>query len=339
MGTDGAIDWCCLPHFDSPSVFAAILDDKKGGTFKIAATGDVVSRQYYHPETNVLMTYFASAEGVALVEDLMPVNGIAPNSGSTHTSMLVRRVTGVRDTSQMRLECFPAFDYARMDHTTHETDTGVVFEPTSGRRLGLAIPVPYARQGTGVVADFEVAPGQSVTFVLGEMSSRARRPMVLKEDEARGLVNSTIEYWRRWLSKCTYRGRWREMVHRSVLTLKLLTFEPTGAIVAAPTCSLPEAIGGVRNWDYRFTWMRDAAFTLYAFMRVGLTEEAGHFMEWIQARTSELSPEGTPKIMYRLDGSHVIEEENLDNVAAVGRGRCEWATAPIISYNWTSTGS
>ena len=128
------------------------------------------------------------------------------------------------------------------------------------------------------------------------------------------MLNETIAYWRRWLSRCTYKGRWREMVYRSVLTLKLLTFAPTGAIVAAPTCSLPELIGGSRNWDYRYTWMRDAAFTVYGFMRVGLTEEAGHFMEWLEARTAELSDAGTPEIMYRLDGGHDIEEQTLGHL-------------------------
>ena len=149
---------------------------------------------------------------------------------------------------------------------------------------------------------------------LGLMDQDATEALRLDHEQAERVFDLTLGFWRRWLAKCTYKGRWREMVDRSVLTLKLLTFAPTGALVAAPTCSLPEVIGGARNWDYRYTWLRDAAFTLYAFMRVGLTEEAGQFMHWIEARANELSEEDTPDIMYSLDGSHVVEEETLDHL-------------------------
>ena len=311
VGTDGSIDWCCLPQFDSPSVFAAILDDKKGGYFKVSGAGEEISRQYYHPETNVLMTYFSSSAGVALVEDLMPVNGLPHHRKDSHNPTIIRRVTGVRGESRMRMECFPAFDYARASHKILPTEGGVVFEADDGSCLGLASPVPYQQQENGITSEFELSAGDSVCFVLGEISGRKLETIALSSESAQDLLNDTLDYWRRWLSKCTYRGRWREMVHRSVLTLKLLTFEPSGAIVAAPTCSLPEAIGGVRNWDYRYTWLRDAAFTLYALMRVGMTEEAGQFMGWLEDRTNELSEEGTPYIMYRLNGGHIIEEETL----------------------------
>lgn len=136
----------------------------------------------------------------------------------------------------------------------------------------------------------------------------------MSEDEAVSLFKKTVAYWRQWLSQSTYAGRWREMVHRSALILKLLTFEPTGAIVAAPTCSLPETVGGGRNWDYRYTWIRDAAFTLYGLMRIGFTEEAAHFMKWLEARCSEVGPEGLLQLMYGIDGRHTLTEEMLDHL-------------------------
>ncbi len=314
VGTDGSLDWCCLPHFDSPSVFASILDDKKGGYFKICGAGEGVQRQLYHPDTNVLMTYFSSSDGVALLEDFMPPGGVPARAGRPRLPMIVRRVTGVRGTQRMQLECFPAFNYARGSHRVTSTEWGVVFESESGEKLGLSLPGPYDIREGGVVMEFDLSAGERLSVAMYVMDEGIPEPMAVNEEDARLLFNETVSYWRRWLSRCTYKGRWREMVYRSVLTLKLLTFAPTGAIVAAPTCSLPEWIGGSRNWDYRFTWLRDAAFTIYGFMRVGLMEEAGQFMKWLEARANELTPDGTPQIMYRLDGTHTIHEETLDHL-------------------------
>ena len=315
VGNDGSIDWCCLPNFDSPSVFASILDENKGGHFKISGVGPDITRQLYHPDTNVLMTYFSSPDGVVLLEDFMPVRGLLDSDGR-HTSRIVRRLTGVRGTRKMRLECLPGFDYAREQHGIVRTDTGVVFESESSHRLGLSVPEEWELQlyKGRVISEFDISAGESTCVVLGLMDQDATEALRLDHEQAERVFDLTLGFWRRWLAKCTYKGRWREMVDRSVLTLKLLTFAPTGALVAAPTCSLPEVIGGARNWDYRYTWLRDAAFTLYAFMRVGLTEEAGQFMHWIEARANELSEEDTPDIMYSLDGSHVVEEETLDHL-------------------------
>ena len=314
VATDGSIDWCCLPYFDSPSVFCAILDDKKGGYFKVGRIGEGVQRQMYHPDTNVLMTYFTGSDGVALLEDFMPMEGAPGPSDNRHRSVLVRRVTGVRGTSRIRLECFPAFDYARKSHSLVLAERAVVFESESGEGLGLSLPCQYEVVQGGVVAEFELDAGQSRTVTLALADHGADGVVSISDEECQRLFEETIRYWRGWLSRCTYRGRWCEAVYRSLLTLKLLMFAPTGAFVAAPTCSLPEVIGGSRNWDYRYTWLRDAAFTVYGFMRVGLTEEAGQFMRWIEARTAELSDEGTPEIMYRLDGAHTINEETLDHL-------------------------
>ena len=175
------------------------------------------------------------------------------------------------------LECRPAFNYARDDHRVHLSTEGATFHSTSCN-LALVAPVPLKQDDTGVRTEFTLQEGQTVAFILHESESATISALAFPDDQGEELFERTVEYWRRWLGRCTYMGRWREMVHRSCLALKLLTFEPTGAIVAAPTCSLPEGLGGSRNWDYRYTWIRDAAFTIYGLLRVGFTEEAGEFV-------------------------------------------------------------
>ena len=314
VGTDGSIDWCCLPQFDSPSIFGAILDSNKGGYFKVSGVGEGVQRQLYHPDTNVLMTHFSNSHGVALLEDFMPLGDTAAGGGGAHSPTIIRRVTGVRGSRRMRVECFPGFDYGRGSHRVVRVEGGAVFESDGGDRLGLCLPVEYETYKGGVIAEFDLQAGQSVCMALGMVPEGQKNPLMVSDEDTQLRFEETISFWRRWLAHCTYRGRWREMVYRSVLTLKLLTFAPTGAIVAAPTCGLPELVGGSRNWDYRYTWVRDAAFTVYAFIRVGLTEEAGQFMHWMEARAAELGEDAIPKIMYRLDGSHVVHEETLDHL-------------------------
>ena len=314
VATDGSIDWCCLPQFDSPSVFGALLDERKGGYFKVSGVGDQLHRQLYHPDTNVLMTHFSDPNGVALLEDFMPIGGLIPGENRRYSPSIVRRVTAVRGERRMRVECYPAFDYARSSHKVVRVSTGAVFESESGEKVGLSLSVPFEVHKGGVIAEFDLLAGQSVSMALCTMQAGDREPPQMTDENAQRLFEDTIKFWRSWLSRCTYRGRWREMVYRSVLTLKLLTFAPTGAIVAAPTCSLPELVGGSRNWDYRYTWLRDAAFTVYGFMRVGLTEEAGQFMKWVEERISEV-PEGkVPGIMYRLNGDPTIHEETLEHL-------------------------
>ena len=211
-----------------------------------------------------------------------------------------------------RLECRPAFDYARGHHETHLSENGARFDGP-GLSLGLASTLPLARDGAGVAADFTLGEGESTAFVLRLLDPDRAPGRCPGTGEAEDRFRETVAYWRRWLAHCTYRGRWREVVQRSALALKLLTFEPTGAIVAAPTTSLPEGIGGVRNWDYRYTWIRDAAFTLYAFLRIGFTEEATRFMDWLEARwrEGESSCAGPLQLMYGVDGRSDLAEEEL----------------------------
>ena len=311
VGMNGSIDWLCVPFFDSPSVFAAILDDQKGGRFEIGPRQeDVRTKQFYWPETNVLVTRFLSPDGVGELEDFMPVG--LPRESPWH-DQLVRRVKVMRGTVAFRMYCRPAFDYARTPHRTTIGEHGAIFE-SAALSLGLASSVPLSCEDKACTGPSCFMKGRRrfsccascnpVRLAIGAHRTRKRRDV----------FEHTVNYWHRWLSKCTYTGRWREMVYRSALTLKLMTFEPTGAIIASPTCSLPESIGGGRNWDYRYTWIRDAAFTLYGLLRIGFTEEAQAYMKWLEARAGEVEADGTPQIVYGIDGRHDLTEQTLDHL-------------------------
>ena len=307
VGMNGSIDWFCFPHFDSPSVFAAILDDEKGGRFQICPTrADPLYKQFYWPDTNVLVTRFLTPDGVGQITDYMPVGLPADDPRRHH---LVRWVQVVRGSMEFRLECRPAFNYGRDPHTAHVVAGGVCFE-SSGLSMGLGTREKLRVDGNGVVSQFTLHEGQTASFAFGKLENRDCG-IFLGGSDAKDLIDKTEQFWRQWLSQCTYHGRWREMVQRSALTLKLLTFEPTGAVVAAPTCSLPEGIGGDRNWDYRYTWIRDASFTMYGLMRIGFTDAAREFMSWLEARCHELNPDGSLQVMYGLDGRHTLTEEIL----------------------------
>lgn len=311
VGLNGSIDWLCFPRFDSPSVFAALLDDKKGGFFRIAPVGaGIVHKQLYWPGTNVLITRFLSDEGVGEITDYMPVGRLAQRDGYHR---LVRRITVIRGTMKFRVECRPAFNYARDAHETRLSGNGAAFH-SAKLSLGLSASIPLKRDAQGVHAEVTMAEGETTRFVLSEIAAGGKCGTPLPEEHAVELFKDTVDFWTNWLSQCTYRGRWREMVERSALALKLLTYEPTGAIVAAPTCSLPEGIGGERNWDYRYTWIRDAAFTVYALLRIGFTEESARFMDWVEARCREVAADGHLQIMYGIDGRHVLTEETLDHL-------------------------
>ncbi len=315
----GSIDWLCFPRFDSPSVFAALVDDERGGRFSIGPVHDdgVRFRQFYWPDTNILVTRFLSVDGAGEIEDFMPV-GAQRSDDVGGPDQIIRRVKVVRGRVELDVWCEPAFDYARAAARVNVGAGGAMFEGP-GLTLALATSVPLRAGERGAGARFVLSEGQRATFVLRAPppGDRCECGPTLSEREANDQFETTVLYWRRWLSHCTYRGRWREIVHRSALVLKLLTYEPTGAIVAAPTCSLPEVIGGGRNWDYRYTWMRDAAFTLYGLLRIGFTEEAARFMEWLEARAREAEPgAGQPlQIVYRVDGSRDLTESSLEHLA------------------------
>ncbi|WP_380282443.1 glycoside hydrolase family 15 protein [Kitasatospora purpeofusca] len=318
VGTDGSIDWCCLPRFDSPSVFARLIDDEHGGYFKIAPLESVRRQQMYMPDTAVLITRFMSPGGVAELVDFMPIKHAAAGPGS---HQIVRVAKAVRGTVEFRLECFPALDYARQKHEIIHEGRGVVFRG-SDISVALTSRFPLATVDTGVCVEFTLREGEEITFLLRQVESLAEEAYIAEARlTGRELLQNTIEYWKTWLGQCTYTGRWREMVHRSALTLKLLTHDPTGAVVAAPTTSIPEELGGERNWDYRFTWIRDAALTLAAFMQLGFTEETVRFMGWLEDRAKEVE-EGCPlRLMYRIDGGVELDETILDHLEGYRRSR------------------
>jgi GH15 family glucan-1,4-alpha-glucosidase len=311
VATDGSIDWLCYPYFDSPSVFGALLDDKKGGFFRICpADGGFTTKQLYLPDTNVLQTRFLSPDGVGLVTDFMPV-GFKP--GRRGPNWLIRNVRVTRGSMKFCLECRPAFNYARDPHEAVKDDSGVNFR-SSKLSIALTGSAPLSVRDNGAVGEFVLNEGQRASFGLCEIEAGAGCEGCLLAAHGAAMLSETVAFWHRWLSHCTYQGRWREWVQRSALMLKLLTFEPTGAIVASPTCSLPETIGGTQNWDYRYTWIRDAAFTIYALMRIGLNEEASRFMEWIEKRSHELKPGIPLQVMYGIDGRQDLREESLSHL-------------------------
>jgi GH15 family glucan-1,4-alpha-glucosidase len=312
VGMDGSIDWCCLPRFDSPSVFGAILDDQKGGFFKISATHrSCQCRQMYLPETNILITRFLSPDGVGEIVDFMPVTAALSAHGKRHE--LIRIVRGVTGQVAFLAECRPAFDYARAKHELHIENNRALFS-TPAATLSLTCPYALTADGADALVEFTLGPNESATFVISLGGEYHETPQQLQNhgDEA---LHETIALWKQWVAKCRYEGRWREVVVRSALALKLLTYAPTGAIAAAATCSLPEEIGGVRNWDYRYTWIRDSAFTINAFLRLGYTDEAAAFMNWLQQRATEPDTTAGPlQTLYGVDGRSDLTEITLDHL-------------------------
>ncbi|HVB21970.1 MAG TPA: glycoside hydrolase family 15 protein [Ktedonobacteraceae bacterium] len=316
VGKNGSIDWWCLPHFDSPSVFGALLDAHKGGFFRIAPPEIPAShcRQIYVPESNILITRFLTPDGIGEMTDFMLVK---PTEQGEHQSTLIRSVKVIRGSLSFEVACRPAFNYARDPHSLLLTQEGAIFASHT-LSLSLAASVPLQADGQGgVYAEYTLHAGQSARFLLQNIQGEGLQPFHLTDAFYYDSLQQTLRYWRRWLAQCRYQGRWREMVQRSVLALKLLTYAPTGAIIAAATTSLPETFGGTRNWDYRYTWMRDASYTLYSFLTLGLTQEAEAFMGWLDARCHEqeevsfLSP---LQPIYSIEGKHEIPEIMLDHL-------------------------
>ncbi|MEA3187790.1 MAG: hypothetical protein QOD99_1620 [Chthoniobacter sp.] len=307
VGMDGSIDFLCLPHFDSPSVFAALLDDEKGGRFQLSPELRGAShKQMYLPDSNVLLTRFLSDDGVAEISDFMPV------LERGHALTVVRRVKTVRGQVKFRLRCEPRFNYGRAEHKITRRKGEVLFisQGVDKMVLRLRSEVPVRVVEGVAVAEFTLRADESAAFILEDATAGQESPCGAADFVADSF-KATLNFWRGWISHCRYTGRWREMVNRSALTLKMLVSETHGSIVAAPTFGLPERIGGVRNWDYRYCWIRDSAFTIYALMRLGFTEEAGAFMNWIEARCGELRSDGSLQIMYGLDGRHDLREREL----------------------------
>ena len=305
VGMDGSIDWACFPNFDSPSVFGAILDDKKGGSFRVCSVSEGTQKQMYWPDTNVLITRFLSPEGVGETIDFLVIGPVG-----RPWRELVRIVKCVRGAIQFQMSCSPQFDYARAECEVKVEGTNASFR-SGVHAMELLTTVALDRDAA--VCEFDLREGEQASFVL--------RYGVREDGYSGGDLNQwcgeqmhgTIGYWKAWAERCKYKGRWQEMVKRSALALKLMTYAPTGAIIAAPTCSLPEVLGGERNWDYRYTWIRDAAFTIFAFLRLGYTEEATGFMEFLHLRVCDCTT-GPIQVMYKINGSADLEEMDLDHL-------------------------
>jgi GH15 family glucan-1,4-alpha-glucosidase len=318
VSTDGTVDFFCCPRFDSPSVFASLLDAERGGYFRIApAAESYVTKQFYLPKTAMLVTRFLTPDGVGEVQDFMPVIEGRPTS----RHRLVRQLRVARGSMQFVLDLQPRFDYGRAKHDVEITEAGAVFrsegmeltlhtarQPAAGERRA-----PVQRSGPGVRATFTLREGQTSGVLL---ESVGRKPRALPQAELDRLAGETGKFWKGWQTRSTYTGRWREIVTRSAMTLKLLTYAPTGAPVAAVTFGLPEQAGGERNWDYRFTWVRDGSMSMHALAGLGYLEEATAFAVWLRDRVTEGKADdgsGPLKIMYRVDGSSDLTEETLDH--------------------------
>ncbi|KAI0642834.1 glycoside hydrolase family 15 protein [Trametes meyenii] len=381
VSTDGSVESYCVPNFDSPSIFARILDKDKGGHFSITPTTPFTTKQSYLPNSNILQTKYLNEQGVATVTDFLPRQ---PSSATTRPLLawLIRRVEVIRGTMSLRVECAPAFNYARSAHTTDlvlDTSVALALSPASrhphnkaffqspdaGLDLDLRyvtesslenVPEPEVQlnlldlsakghKGPGVWTELELKEGQVVTFVLrtppdvklppqahpthetaqemgisyeklvaGASTLRPPDDPILTKSLLRELLDQTNHYWNAWIRRSTYTGSWKEAVNRSALALKLLIYEPTGAVIASPTFSLPEYIGGTRNWDYRASWIRDSSFTLYALIRLGFTHEANAYMEFIFERVRARDPDGSLKIMYTIHGEKDFPEEELSHL-------------------------
>jgi len=305
VSIEGSIDFMCYPDFDSPSVFAKLLDHQKGGSFSIIPQiKDFKTKQLYLPATAVLLTRFFSEEGIAELTDYMPIN----LPGSQKTNTIVRMIKTVRGSITYRVKCDPAFNYARAKHKCDLKENEIRFttqeqEPTIMRLIS---DIPLQILDNCGYAEFTLEQSE-VAFIVLECG-QDEKPNAI-DFYKNNTYQQTIDFWRAWTKKSTYKGRWSETINRSAITLKLLTSIEQGSTVAAPTFSLPETLGAGRNWDYRYTWIRDAAFTMYAFLRLGYTDEATAFLKWIHDRSSE----DKLYLMYTINGKHNLAEKELEH--------------------------
>ena len=316
VAVNGSIDFLCYPNFDSPSVFAALLDDEKGGCFQIEPQFQKRRvRQMYLPDTNILLTRFLAEEGVAELTDYMPIasDGKQPNE-------IVRSLSVVRGYVAFKMSCRPRFNYGMCKHTVSIEGKCAIFSPVSDTCPPMALysTVDLRQQSQDVTAEFRLQAGERVTFVLGGVRAQGDPPEMQFVGER---FHETSRFWKAWIAKSKYTGRWRETVNRSALLLKLLISREHGSLVAAPTFSLPEEIGGVRNWDYRYTWLRDATFTLYALIRLGFVDETEAFISWLKGRLGDDAERGPLQVMYGIDGRQKLDEVTLEHLSGYENSR------------------
>ncbi|MFI1093906.1 glycoside hydrolase family 15 protein [Streptomyces sp. NPDC020917] len=312
VSSEGVVDWFAAPRFDSPSIFAALLDHDGGGRFRIAPTHpDITCKQLYYPDTAILVTRFMSPDGVGEVVDFMPPHQTRSPS-DRHT--LIRLIRAVRGTVEFALECRPRFAYGQAEHELDMSGNGAHFHaPSTDAHLQATFPLQA--DGRDVLGTVRLEAGQTAGAAFAVGAPGGDTPSALTMEAVHAHAAETGHFWHDWLRQSRYRGRWPELVHRSVITLKLLTYAPTGALVAAATMGLPEQVGGERNWDYRFTWIRDGSLSVRAMLDLGFADEATAFVHWLVERLREREgKEGEPlQTMYRIDGSPDLPEQNLDH--------------------------
>ncbi|HWU22712.1 MAG TPA: glycoside hydrolase family 15 protein [Nocardioides sp.] len=300
VARDGSIDWLCLPRFDSPACFAALLDDESAGCWRLAPTdADAIATRHYDGDTLVLRTHWRTADGEADVTDLMPPRGEAAD--------VVRIVDGRRGHVELESDLRLRFEFGRITPWISDHSDGEIAAIAGPEAVWLATSVPMRAEEGDIRGRFTVGAGQRETFVLTHQKSYRDRPRRVDAEQA---LRDSLDFWRSWMRGCEYDGEWRDAVRRSLLLLKALTYHPSGGILAAATTSLPEAIGGERNWDYRFCWLRDATFALQALLGTGFVDEAKAWREWLVRAVA-----GDPsklQIMYRLDGSRRLPESTAD---------------------------
>jgi len=297
----GSVDFMCYPRFDSPSIFAAMLDKDKGGSFSITPVLPGVShKQLYLPDTAILVTRFLSDEGIAEIIDFMPVD----NHRVFNT--FVRKVTTIRGHIKYKMHCLPAFNYGKSPHQSARVEDGVVFTAGKHTNLYLSGSVKIHTREGAATASFELKEAETAFFILESAHSYKKRNVDIGK-QINHWYQNTISFWQAWVEKSAYRGHWREMVNRSAITLKLLTSLKYGSTVAAGTFSVPVAVGSERNWDYRYTWIRDASFTMYIFLKLGMLQEAAAFLGWIKQRCTE----GQLQLMYAVDGTARLDETEI----------------------------
>ena len=312
VGTDGSVDWCCFPRFDSPSVFAAILDREKGGRFRISPVDPArATRQEYLPDTNILETTFTTAAGIVSITDFMPISDHDdnPDTPPEASNEIHRIVTCLYGKVKLRCDFQPRHDYARSLPAFRGLRGGAVQARGGRQTMTLVASVPLPFDDRGVACDFILTEGQTATFVLAYGDSR---PASLERLRTPLKLSQTRRYWQDLVAAMNYDGLWRDAVVRSFLVLHLMMYKRTGAIVAAPTTSLPETIGGSRNWDYRFSWLRDSAFTVDVLYRLGDAYGADRYMHWLLEQC-QLTRRKT-RIVYGISPASSLREYTLDHL-------------------------
>ncbi|MBC5991261.1 glycoside hydrolase family 15 protein [Pontibacter cellulosilyticus] len=308
----GSLDYLPFTRFDSPTIFAALLDKDKGGYWSIApADKGTHHKQLYLPDTGVLLTRFFTDNGMAELTDFMPVKKKEQNCA------VVRILKIIKGHMEFEMDCQPRFDYARADHEATKEKDDIFFKSkgSDGYQFRFLSNQEVKLRKGDVHGTWTLKQGESAVFAIEAVpqdeSMFKRKDLEHYSEEA---FAATVAFWRDWIEQSTYKGRWREIVHRSAITLKMMTSLEHGSTIAAATFSLPETIGGDRNWDYRYTWIRDAAFTMYAFLRLGFTEESKAFLAWLMDRCKDMTTASDLQLMYAVDGETKLDEAELKHL-------------------------